>query len=129
MRFLLLTGRIMKLSRQKLSQTGKLQAMIPGEDHLMTIGDKGVAFFGGSGEAGHAIQTSAVQSSFWNETHCFLFTDRQSHAIDLKSRQVVASLPFSPNEQIDFFFSADGRSMLLIKNQSQMMFYSNTPTQ
>lgn len=112
----------------KASKTGKLQAMIPSDQYLLSIGDKGAAFFDGHGQAQKVIQTPAVHGTYWNQRFCYLFTEKGTYAIDLHSQQEAARLPLVPGEDILFLFSEDGQRLIVFRDQQHLSSYTNLPT-
>jgi outer membrane protein assembly factor BamB len=109
----------------KSAKVGKLQAMVPAEHALMSIGDRGVAFFDGKGEAAAVIETPLLTGSFWNDRYGFLFSPQQTQVIDLKTQQVAAKLNVSPAETTQFLFSEDGSRLVVIRNGQQISIFAN----
>lgn len=115
----------------KLS-VGKLTAMVPASDHLMTIGTKGLVFFDGKQAQGQALETPKIYGSYWNDQTAYLFLQKRTIAIDLESRQEVASIsvvPERPHDEFDpggeFLFSRDGSLLAVIRGGQYLTLYRN----
>ncbi len=116
---------------RKLS-VGKLDVMLPAGEQLMTIGTKGMAFFSGESGQQHAVETSKVYGSYWNDQYAFLFLQKKTLAIDLDSQSEQGSIslvPERPEDDFDpgaeFLFSANGGYLMTIREGQHVTLYRN----
>lgn len=104
---------------------GAPQVICPSDKELMAIGVKGLAFFGQQTQASQAIETGRITGSFWNADHGFIFTEKNTQAVDLSTQRVAAELPFTASENTCFMFSPDGKHLAVIRNQRFLRVYQN----
>ncbi|MEM7655480.1 MAG: hypothetical protein AAF399_05070 [Bacteroidota bacterium] len=110
----------------KGAKVGKLQVMVPAEGALMSVGDKGVVFFDGTGKAGSVISTPMITGSFWNDTYGFLITNKRTLAIDLAKQSQAGQLNWIPNERTLFLFSETGDRLAIIRDGQYVSILSNS---
>ena len=112
----------------KLSETykskdllvGKIQALLPADNDLAVIGDKGMNFLSG----GKMIHAGSVRSSFWNSDYCVLFLNNQTVIVNLKTNQEVGRLDFAPNEDTIVLFSQNTNTLMVVKEKKNLLVYT-----
>ncbi len=107
------------------SKVGKLQAMIPAYNELLAVGDKGLVFFDASGKTEDAIQTEPIIGTFWTGDYGFIFTTKNTLAIDLKERKIAKKLPLSVENGVQVLFSEDASQMMMIRGGQTLLGYKN----